>query len=125
MERIFACDNPTLIAAYEDQVRKLHERNITLAEKEKTVGRPRATFEETFRTAFEFLANPWNLWVSGRIEDQRLVLRLAFAGRIAYLPNEGFRTVDLALPFKALGRLQDGKEGLVGPAGLEPATRPL
>ncbi|RDJ21098.1 recombinase [Bosea caraganae] len=121
MERILASDSHALITAYEDQVRKLHERNAALAEKEKTCGRPLANFDETFRTAFDFLANPWKLWLSGQIEDQRMVLRLAFAGRIAYLPNEGFRTADLALPFKALASLRDGKKDLVGRAGLEPA----
>ena len=51
-----------------------------------------------------------------------MVLRLAFAGRIAYVPNEGFRTADPALPFKALAAIQQGRKDLVEPGGIEPPT---
>ena len=122
MDRLVATDSLTLIAAYEDQVRKLEEHRAALAEKVRNCGRPLKNFDETFRTAFGFLANPYGLWLSGHLEAQRMVLRLAFAGRIAYVPNEGFRTADPALPFKALAAIQQGRKDLVEPGGIEPPT---
>lgn len=58
MDRIVASDNPKLIAAYETRIEKLETEKALMSEKvEKTVT-PIATFDETFRTACEFLANP-------------------------------------------------------------------
>jgi len=53
-----------------------------------------------------FLANPWNLWASERLEHKKAVLKLAFVDRLAYVRNEGFRTPDLALPLKVLADLE-------------------
>lgn len=66
-------------------------------------GKPVRGFDESFRTAMAFLANPWKLWASEALEDKRAVLKLAFADRLAYVRNEGFRTAETTLPFKVLG----------------------
>ncbi len=50
-----------------------------------------------------FLANPWKLWDSGNIHLRRIVLKLAFAGRLRYCRIKGPRTPKITLPFKALG----------------------
>jgi hypothetical protein len=62
-------------------------------------GRPQRGFNESVRTALDFLGNPRKLWDSERIEHKRTVLKLAFGDRLAYVRNEGFRTANLALPF--------------------------
>ncbi len=105
MERIVAADSDTLVAAYENQIKKLEREKLCLSEKMANSGQPMAGFKETYRTAMEFLANPYKLWASERLEDRRLVLRLAFAGKLPYLKNEGYRTAEIALPFKALAAL--------------------
>ena len=125
VERIVATESAALVSAYENQVRKLEEERIALTEKSRNAGRPQMTCDQTLRTACEFLANPYKLWVSEHVEDKRMVLRLAFAGKLAYRRNEGFRTPILPLPFKVLGLFYGAEKVLVGPAGLEPATRPL
>jgi site-specific DNA recombinase len=125
VERIVNTDSPALVGAYENQVRRLEEERITLGERSKNAGRPQMTFDDTFRTACAFLANPYKLWVSDHVEDKRMVLKLAFAGKLAYMRNEGFRTAILPLPFKVLGLFRGAEKGLVGPPGLEPGTRPL
>jgi len=63
------------------------------------------------------------LWVSERLEDKRTVLKLAFAERLAYTRNEGFRTAVPALPFKVLADLKCGKTEMARPEGFEPPTR--
>ncbi|GAB5470448.1 MAG: hypothetical protein Kilf2KO_34780 [Rhodospirillales bacterium] len=122
MERVVQTDSPTLIAAYEDQIQKLEEERLALTEQAQKHGRPQRSFEETFRTACEFLSNPWKLWGSEALEDKRTLLRLAFAGRLAYCKFEGFRTANLALPFKALAAFDGSGRGLVELDGIEPTT---
>jgi site-specific DNA recombinase len=97
-------------------------RKIVLAEKIASTGRPVRSFDETVRTAFDFLASPWKLWSSERLEDKRTVLKLAFADRLTYVRNEGFRTPDFSLPFKALGHFNGEEIKMARPAGIEPAT---
>jgi len=51
-DRITETDSQTLITAYGKKIRKLEEEKITLDEKIAKCGRPLASFDETFRTAF-------------------------------------------------------------------------
>ena len=111
-----------MIAAYETRIKSLEDRKIVLAEKIATTGRPVRSFDETLRTAFDFLASPWNLWSSERLEDKRTVLKLAFADRLAYVRNEGFRTPNFSLPFKTLDNFEQHEMRVARPAGIEPAT---
>ena len=73
------------------------------------VARPATSFERTLRTALGFLANPCNVWNSERLEDRPTVLKLVFTERLCYARKDGFRAVDLSLPFKALGALVGGE----------------
>jgi site-specific DNA recombinase len=122
LDRIADASTPSVIAAYENRVRKIEEEKIVLSEKMDACGRPTRNFDETLRTALEFLASPWNLWVSDRLEDKRAVHKLTFADRLAYVRNEGFRTANLALPFKALAEICGPKNEMARPAGFEPTT---
>ena len=94
------------INAYERRIRQLEEKKIVINENIAKSGKPLRDFEETFRTALDFLVNPWNLWVSERLEDKRAVLKLAFADRLMYDCIKGFRTAILAFPFKYLDAFQ-------------------
>ena len=122
MERLLDAGSHALVTAYEHQIEKLEERKIALAEKAKNCARPRGSFDETFQTACAFLANPCKLWLSDRLADKRMVLRLAFAGRLPYHRIEGFQTAIPALPFRLLAGIRGPEYGLVGAAGIEPAT---
>lgn len=54
-----------------DRIRKLEEQKADIGEQIANCGRPVRTFDETVRTALDFLGNPWKLWSSERIEDKR------------------------------------------------------
>ncbi len=95
-------------------------RKALLGERIANCGRPLPDYDETFRTAMEFLANPYKLWVSDRLEDRRAVLKLVFADRLAYAKDEGFRTAETSLPFKALEGFSGSKKEMVPLVGLEP-----
>lgn len=125
VDRVMGASTSALAEAYEARLRELHEHKAALSEKAASIGKPQATFAETYRTAFAFIANPCNLWHSPRLEDRRAVLRLVFAERLAYQRGSGYQTAQTALIFKLLGDKNMQMEEVVGPAGLEPATNPL
>ena len=122
--RIANAQLPSVITAYENRIRRLEERKIELVEKISSCGRPLRSFDETLRTSLDFLANPCNLWASGRLEHKKAVLKLAFADRLTYVRNKGFRTPNLALPFKVLADLKGSKSKLAPPRGFEPRLLP-
>jgi len=57
--------------------------------------------------------NPQKIWSSGKLELQRMVLKLTFTDRLTYIKNEGFRTPNLSSPFKALGGYLEGEKEMV------------
>lgn len=90
LDRIVDANSETLIQAYEKRVKDLESHKIEMREKIDNFGRPAEDFSRFFRTAFEFLANPCNLWASDRLEDRRAVLKMVFAEKLPYHRKEGF-----------------------------------
>jgi site-specific DNA recombinase len=90
-------------------------------EKIKNCGRPIESFEDTFRTTITFLGNPFKLWESECIEQRRMLLRMAFADKITYDRDHGFRTPAFSQPFSLLADLREGNNEMVEGAGFEPA----
>ena len=122
MERLTNADSPALIAAYEDQIQALHAKKIALQERLNKPAAPMASFDESYRTALAFLANPCELWNSEALEGRRLVPRLLFGGKLPYCRNRGYRTAETPLPIKVLQEISEGNSGLVEPRGIEPLT---
>ena len=122
LTRILDTSVPSVIGAYEEKVQKLESDKLLIKERLATEGRPVSSFDDTLRTALAFLANPCNLWSSERLEDRRAVLKLTFAERLRYKRNEGFRTPDLALPFKVLAGFLPGKNEMARPERFELPT---
>jgi site-specific DNA recombinase len=124
LDRIVDADSETLIKAYERRVQDCESEKLLLAERIANCGRPAQHYDETFRTAMEFLANPQKLWVSERLEDKRAAVKLTFAGHLSYARNEGFRTPEISLPFKVLGDISGSKKQMARPERFErPALR--
>jgi len=115
LDRLIDTNSDTLIAAYEKRLREMGDQKTFLAEKIQNCGKPIAPFDQVYRTAFEFLANPSKLWASERFEDKRAVLKLVFAQRLPYTRNEGYRAAKTSLPFKALEDFRLGKFEMVPP----------
>ncbi len=122
LDRVVDADSPAVIRAYENRIRDLEARKIELKEKLELCARPFRGFGESFRTAMAFLASPHKLWSSGRLEDKRVVLKLTFCDRLAYVRNEGFRTAKTALPFRLLAEFSGGQNKMARPRGFEPLT---
>ena len=120
--RLVETDSRAVITAYEAQIQKLQDQKNLLTEKSASVGRPKRSFEESFRTSFAFLSNPRILWDSGRIEHRRKLLRLLFGGRVQYAVSEGLRTPHITSLFAALDAFANDNSRMAHPAGFEPAT---
>jgi DNA invertase Pin-like site-specific DNA recombinase len=103
LDRLVDASSATVIGAFEKRIGELERSKLVLEERKANCGKPLAGFDEMFELAFGFLANPSKLWRLGRLELQRTVLRLAFADRLAYARNDGFRTPKTTMPFKVLG----------------------
>lgn len=122
LDRIVDASTDSVVTAYEKRIRDLETQKAIVREKIAACGRPMASFCETYRTAFDFLANPHELWRSPNIEDRRAVLKLVFAEKLPYHRNEGYRTAETTLPFKVLRDFRNVKSGMVEPRGVEPLT---
>jgi site-specific DNA recombinase len=122
LERIVDASTPSVIAAYEERIGKLEAEKHLIRERIAKAGRPASRFDDALRTALDFLANPWNLWSSGGLEQRRAVLKLVFGGRLVYARNSGFRTTELSLPFKVLDDLAMGENRMARPKRFELLT---
>ena len=107
LDRVVEAESRTVIAAYEGRIADLEKQKLVLDEKLASCGRPIRGYDATFRTAIDFLSSPWTLWASDKLEDKRAVLKLTFADQLEYDRDEGFRTPNVTLPFKALGHFSD------------------
>ena len=116
-DRIREANVSSVVSAYEDRIRKLEEDKLILRDRLSENTRPKSGFEETLRTALDFLASPWILRRSKRLEDRRTVPKLAFADRLRYTRENRFRTANLAFPFKVLSALGSGDLGMARCAG--------
>lgn len=122
LDRVVDASLPSVINAYETRIRRFEEQKLLLQEKLDNCARPASNFDDALRTALDFLANPWNLWQSDRLDDRRTVLKLTFSERLAYKCKEGFRTASLSMPFNILAGILSGKMEMARPTGFEPVA---
>ncbi len=122
LDRIVESESVTVIGAYERKVEELEREKLVLAEKNDRCGTALPSYDETFRTAFEFLGNPWNLCKSGSLEDKRIVQKLTLASHLEYDWKEGVRTPEISLPFKVLGPENDREKVMAEREGFEPSV---
>ena len=122
MDRLVEADGESVIKAYEKRIGDLETERMVLREKISDCGKPLNTYEDTFEHSMDFLSSLWKIWENGSIEHRQTVLKLAFDDRLEYSRENGFRTPEIALPFKALGEICSGKEEVAHPRGFEPLT---
>jgi len=80
IDRVIETDSPSLISAYEERIKSLESDKTNLTQKLPVSEDPKGDIQAATRIALAFLANPWNLRKTGRIEDRRAVLKLTFCG---------------------------------------------
>ncbi len=122
VERVVGTDTQPVIDRYEREIEKLEIKKAKLAEKIAENGRHPGRFSDVYRTALRFLSKPQKLWASGRIEHQKLLLRMSFEDHLRYTRDKGFRTINMALPFRVLGEISGSKREMARSEGFEPPT---
>ena len=102
-----------MIAAYENRIEEIDRKTTKITDQSRQAAQPNGTFEEIYRTAFAFLANPCSLWSSDRLEDKRAVAKLVFADTLTYKRNQGYRTAKTSSIFNMLEDLTVEKSEMV------------
>ncbi len=126
VDRLIQTTQPSLIRVYEGEIAKLEQRKavererLDAVEAESGIGTP--GLEKSYRTTLAFLSNPLNLWNSERIECRRAAVKLTFSDKLQYCRKNGYRTAQIALPFRVLGDLSASESRMVPVEGLEPPT---
>jgi DNA invertase Pin-like site-specific DNA recombinase len=117
LDRVVEASSSSVVRAYEKRIDDLEMQKAIMRDKIANCGKPLKSFNETYRTAFDFLANPCKLWHSPHIEDRRAVLKLVFAEQLPYARGEGYRTAQISMPFKMLGGTNMAENAMVPLAG--------
>lgn len=121
LDRIVDTTNDSVIAAFEQRITELERKKQLLIESSAQMSQSKPSFERSFRTAIEFLANPQKLWTHGNLTAKRTLLKLAFSDKLTFDRETGFRTAQATLPFRVLGSSQPQCK-MVHPSGFEPET---
>jgi site-specific DNA recombinase len=121
LDRIVDAGSQTVVAAYERRITALEKEKLVLAERAGAGGPAQGTFDEMFKLALAFLSKPSKLWLSGKFECQKLVLRLTFADHLAWCPETGFQTPKTTMPFKMLNDMHNSKCKMAETEGFEPS----
>ena len=120
VDRILDTEDEVIRSAFETRLKDIKAQKVFLTEQLSQIGKSSVPFSDAFRTAFDFLANPWNLWNSDRIEDKRAVLKLVFADRLAYCRKTGVRAAKTTILFNALAGFFDRNVQVAEEVGFEP-----
>lgn len=128
LDRIVDSKMPRVIETYESKIEKLERDKLLIDDQVGNMRASEGSFDETFRTALRYVADPHKVWANGQFEDKRAVVRLTFGGQLTYVRNEGFRTAEIdekTFIFSQLGGSGNIKTGMVPERGLEPPTNCL
>ncbi len=117
LDKLADTDSEHATRAYERKIEKLESEKLLAEEKRAQTGLDPRQKSKKIELALNFLSNPWKLWTSENMKHRRLVLKLAFADRLAYARSEGYRTPKTTLPFKVLDRISAMKCEMVPPHG--------
>lgn len=99
VDRFVDTTNPRLIAAIENRIEE-HELVKLAAEQKLADGhQPLMSIDNVIKLSMKYLSAPHKLWESGRLDLQRLVLKLTFADHLRYRKGEGIKLSELTLPF--------------------------
>ena len=122
LDKIADASSSHATRAYERKIEKLETEKVLAEQKLAQTAQFGTKKTEKIELALSFLTNPKKLWDSGAMDHRRLVLKLAFAERLPYVRNQGYRTPRTTLPFKAFRGDCMGNFKMVPPHGLEPRT---
>ena len=105
VDRIVDTTNPRVIAALEKRIEEREHQKYAAEQKMQQGGQPLIAFERIIKLSLKYLSAPHTLWSTGRLELQRLVLKLTFSGHLRYRKGVGIKLPELSLPFNVFKHL--------------------
>ncbi|MEQ8306914.1 MAG: recombinase family protein [Hoeflea sp.] len=109
-DRLIETTSTSAIKAYEAKLEQLEAERVMISENLAQKPDLKQDFDAGFRTAMNFLANPWKLWISDNPEHRKTLIKLVFAAPLPYRRNQGFRTAKTTSPFKVLADISGGEK---------------
>lgn len=113
LNKIVEADSLIVIKRLENRIEELESKKLMINEKIANCGRPVRPYDEMYRTALRFLAEPHKVWAYGGYKEKMAVKKLVLSERITYVRNEGYRTTEFSLPFRLLADFSGSKNGMV------------
>ena len=114
--------NATVRRTYEEKIEELDAEKIRLGDTSKKPQDDGKDFEVALHRVMEFIEDPFLMWKTGDLEQQRLVLRMVFAEPLVYDAETGFYTATLSLPLKASCIPELDRLEVVEMPGIEPGS---
>lgn len=127
IDLIISSKSPSVTQSFERRMKNLEREKLLIDEKIAKSAQSNKDYSGSLRTILKFLENPYALWGSRVIANQRAVLKLVFADNITWLRGHGLRTVNMSLLFKDLEGILEpdiGENKLASPRGFEPLLPP-
>lgn len=113
MDKCLRTKDEDLSEMYEGHLKTLKLKKEALKDVTEQLSSVDTSLEDALGTITEFISNPAAMWESGDFEEQRLVLKLAFAERLPFDKDKGFGTAGKSLPFRVLEGLRPVKSKMV------------
>ncbi|ODS23248.1 hypothetical protein AB835_09835 [Candidatus Endobugula sertula] len=82
LDKIVESESASVTRALEKRVTTLEDKQRVIDEKIANCGKPIRPFDEMYRTALNYLANPYKLWALGGLKEKRAVLKLTFTDHL-------------------------------------------
>lgn len=111
--KFFSVTSSTIQSALERQIEELENQRQEL-ERSIEMKNTKVEFGTALEAVMKFIGNPYDVWVSGDLNQKRLVQKLVFRSPLVIDPSEAIGTADLSLPFKMLKYISGDKYQLGG-----------
>ena len=110
----------TIRRTYEEQIEELEMEQVRLGENIQKIEARTYEFEPALNKVIEFLKDPFLMWKTGDLAQQRLVLRMVFDELLIYDHEKGFYTATFSLPVELSCVPELDKMEVVEMPGIEP-----
>ncbi len=127
IDLIIESKSPSVTQSFERRMKNLEHEKLLIDEKIAKSSQSTKEYSGSLRTILKFLENPYVLYNTRVLANQRAVLKLVFADNLTWLLGHGLRTINMSLLFKDLEGIFEPKIGenkLASPRGFEPLLPP-
>jgi len=112
----------TVRRTYEERIEELEMEQLRLGEKQQQTSTRNYEFEPALNKVIEFIKDPFLMWTTGDLAQQRLVLRMVFDELLVYDHKKGFYTATFSLPIELSCVPELDRMEMVEMPGIEPGS---